>query len=155
MSRHFYSNVDNVTDAVEPFRAYHFLCLYTFSNKLEEGKKRELAIREEGCSTSVNVLDTNSPRPKRGKLSVNSCFICDEKRSCDKNQYNQGGLSLGATGIAKAKGKIIENEDLYLTDPNNKCHAAAKRLDVMLGGSADRFAAEIYTTSHGTGDLLK
>ena len=46
--------------------------------------------------------------------------------------------------LGKTADKILESKDVFLEDKHHNNHQAAKRLDVILAGAHDIFAADVY-----------
>ena len=76
------------------------------------------------------------------KTLERKCFICNEIRTSDDNPYNEGGLqrcNRGDTGS-----KIMKRKDAFVSNKYSRHYSAAKRLDILLSGSArDIFSADI------------
>ena len=72
-----------------------------------------------------------------------NCFICDEKRSIDSNQFNQGGL--GRCCQESSAQKLISSMQKNLVDSDSNWYAGAKRLELSLSGpSHEFFAVDVY-----------
>ena len=90
--------------------------------------------------TSPSRLTRKSANPV--KFLEKKCFVCNTKRPCDENQYNEGGLTrVQNDDTAK---KILDGKEVFLGDPSYRQHNAAKRLDIILSGFSDIFAADVY-----------
>ena len=71
------------------------------------------------------------------------CFICNIQRAIDENPYNEGGLQRCTRDDTASK--ILSRKSAFLHDKVNRYYDAAKRLDILLSGSArDIFAADIF-----------
>ena len=70
------------------------------------------------------------------------CFVCNVKRKSDEEPYNMGGLRRCDSEDTAIK--IIDRKKLLICMENHKLYPAAKRLDVLLSGFYDIFAADVY-----------
>ena len=71
------------------------------------------------------------------------CFVCNEKRSSDKNSFNDGGL--GRCTEDRSAHKLVTRKEEYLKDPDHRFYVAANRLQIAISGeSHDIFAADIF-----------
>ena len=124
----------------------HLSCRANFRNKISLFQNRYC---DQGNPGTVGVF-SNSPVKHATRLSVSNvktlekkCFICNAVRDVDKNSYNQGGLQR-CVQEDTAK-KILLRKDVFLGIKAHKLNGAAKRLDILLSGSAsDIFAADIF-----------
>ena len=107
-----------------------------FKNKYKiDDSSKAKAVKEPKLKCPAHATRTNIGTVKSLEKE---CFVCNDKRNCDDNPYNEGGLVRVATKETAAK--ILERKDIFLGDPSHRRHDAAKRLDVVLGGFHDIFA---------------
>ena len=87
---------------------------------------------------------TSSNRIRRGSLhKKKACFVCNLETKDDNKAYNNGGLC--RCSEENAARKIECSMDLKIKDVENKYHATAKRLEVILSGASyDVFALDLY-----------
>ena len=93
------------------------------------------------------VATSDSKHSTRSKIKTSqekrTCFICDEKRSIDSNQFNKGGL--GRCCQESSSQKLISNMQRNLVDSDSNWYTGAKHLELLLSGpSHDIFAVEVY-----------
>ena len=93
------------------------------------------------------VATSDSKHSTRSKIKTSqekrTCFICDEKRSIDSNQFNQGGL--GRCCQESSAQKLISSMQTNLVDNDSNWYAGAKRLELLFSGpSHDIFAVDVY-----------
>eukprot|EP00794_Sanderia_malayensis_P001897 gene1897-2154_t len=71
------------------------------------------------------------------------CFICNIIRGSDPKQYNCGGL--GRCTEERAAANLLSRQNMYLQEPEHCFFDAAKRLQILQGGSGhDLFAINVY-----------
>ena len=70
------------------------------------------------------------------------CFVCQEKRKSDNFRLNQGGL--GRCTKERAGNRIKERTSIFLKDEGSRSHNAAIKLNILLAGSHDIYAADVY-----------
>ena len=70
------------------------------------------------------------------------CFVCQEKRKSDNFPLNQGGL--GRCTEERAGNRIKERASIFLKDEDSRFHNAAIKLNILLAGSKDICAADVY-----------
>ena len=70
------------------------------------------------------------------------CFVCQEKRKSDSFPLNQGGL--GRCTEERAGDRIKERTSIFLKDEESRFHNAAIKLNILLAGSHDIYAANVY-----------
>ena len=71
------------------------------------------------------------------------CFICNTKRVCENNPYNQGGI--GRCTEERAANRLLKRKDEYLKEKSHRYYIAANRLELILSGkSHDIFAVDVY-----------
>ena len=71
-----------------------------------------------------------------------SCFACQEKRKPDNFPLNQGGLRRCTE--ERAGNRIKERKSIFLKDEDSRFHNAAIKLNILLAGSHDIYAADVY-----------
>ena len=70
------------------------------------------------------------------------CFVCQEKRKFDNFPLNQGGL--GRCTKERAGNRIKERTSIFLKDEDSRFHNAAIKLNILLAGSHDIYAEDVY-----------
>ena len=70
------------------------------------------------------------------------CFVCQEKRESDNFTLNQGGL--GRCKEERAGNRIKERTSIFLKDKDSRFHNAAIKLNILLAGSHNIYAADVY-----------
>ena len=74
----------------------------------------------------------------------NLCFICNEETDVDHLEYASGGLGRCALDTAGKHLKRCMNK--YILDKTHPWYKSARRLDLLLKGSAsDIWASDVYT----------
>ena len=69
--------------------------------------------------------------------------MCNVKRAVDDNSYKEGDLQ--HCNRDDTASKMLEKQDVFLHDKTNRHYDAAKRLDILVSGSAHEiFAADIF-----------
>ena len=71
------------------------------------------------------------------------CFVCQEKRKSDNFRLNQGGL--GRCTEERAGNQIKEHTSIFVKDEDSRFHNAAIKLNMLLAGSHDIYAADVYS----------
>ena len=72
----------------------------------------------------------------------NKCFVCNTIRNVDGHDYNQGGLKRCCRSDTAAK--ILKKKDSILQLNDHPLYPAARRLQVILAGFHDIFAADVF-----------
>ena len=145
-------------DVENPFGKVHKSCRGNFASESyrttlisNHGKRSEQPISvetDELCDTPDSNPILKSPIRDRLRSSITSasdlCFICNEETENDHLDYAAGGLSRCARDTA---GKRLERcMQMYLCDKAHQWHNTARRLDLLLKGSAsDIWAADVFT----------
>ena len=70
------------------------------------------------------------------------CFICQEKWKSDNFPLNQSGL--GSCTEEPTGNRIKERKSIFLKDKDSRFHNAAIKLNILLAGSKDICAADVY-----------
>ena len=70
------------------------------------------------------------------------CFVFQEKRKSDNFPLNRGGL--GRCTEKRAGNRIKERASIFLKDEDSRFHNAAIKLNILLAGSHDIYAADVY-----------
>ena len=124
----------------------HKRCQITFRNRL---KRKETQSSQLEPSSSEYVSESsesdNKPCrfPRKSLQKKHICFICNLETSDDSKQYNNGGL--GRCSEENAFIKIKSQMDLKINDKEDKYHAAAMRLNLLLSGTSyDAFAIDLF-----------
>ena len=98
---------------------------------------------ESGMGISLNE-NTSSKMSVKGK-SIDKeklCFVCQEKRKSGNFPLNQVGL--GRCTEERAGNRIKERTSIFLKDEDSRFHNAAIKLNILLAGSHDIYAAGVY-----------
>ena len=124
----------------------HKRCQITFRNRV---KRKETQSSQLEPSSSEYVSESsesdNKPCrfPRKSLQKKHICFICKLETSDDSKQYNNGGL--GRCSEENAFIKIKSQMDLKINDKEDKYHAAAMRLNLLLSGTSyDAFAIDLF-----------
>ena len=96
---------------------------------------------EDPCGKGTLTPNTRSKSQSIASLEK-QCFVCNSIRKSDGEAYNMGGLRR-CDNEATAK-KILNRKTILLSLNDHKLYSAAKRLDVILAGFHDIFAADVY-----------
>ena len=125
----------------------HENCRITFRNRLnrkEAQSSKLLSSSSEYTHESSEAGAATSYRIRRGSPPKKQmCFVCNLVTKDDNKLYHNGGL--GRCSEENAVGKIKCSMGFKIKDEENKYHAAAKRLEVILSGpSYDVFALDLY-----------
>ena len=92
---------------------------------------------------SLNESTSSKIPVKRKSIDKEKlCFACQEKRKSDNFPLNQGGL--GRCTEERAGNRIEERTSIFLKDEDSRFHNAAIKLHILLEGSHDVYAAEVY-----------
>ena len=70
------------------------------------------------------------------------CFVCQEKRKSDNFRLNQGGL--GRCTETRAGNRTKNAQVFFLKDEDSRFHNAAIKLNILLAGSHDIYAEDVY-----------
>ena len=138
----------------------HKTCRVSFRTRISRLKTKYAVNVDSGdCEDSARdsescITESNEPSTARVEYSTRKhvanvkslekkCFICNETRDCDNNPYANGGLTrCSREDIAD---KLQARKDIFLQDRDCRHYDAAKRLDILLSGSAlDIYAADIF-----------
>ena len=126
----------------------HANCRATFGSKIQRFKNKYQVVESPSRVQTKKFSDLASP-PRTTRKNISNvkslekkCFVCNVKRTCDENPYNEGGLQ--RCECSATSEKILDRKAIFLDDPNHRLHDAAKRLDVILSGFSDIFAADVY-----------
>ena len=130
----------------------HTLCGVSFRSKIKAFQKRHglVNLPESSTEESTRTLSTDSPFKHATRSVVGNCrtlekkcFICNEFRTVDNEVYNDGGLA--RIKREDTADKIQERKSNFIGNKESCFFPAAKRLDILLSGSAHNvFAANIF-----------
>ena len=99
---------------------------------------------QEPCASTSAAESIPRTRSKSESLAPlqKICFVCNTVRNSDGQAYNQGGLRrCDSDNTAK---KILSRKTVLLDLKEHRLYPAAKRLDVILSGYHDIFAADVH-----------
>jgi hypothetical protein len=126
----------------------HTNCRATFGSKIERFKSKYQVV-ESSSSVQIKEVPNSGSLPPTTQKNIGPVkrlekkyVLCNFKRTCDGNKYDEGGLQRCESEVIAAK--ILDRKSIFLDDPNHRLHDAAKRLDVILSGFCDIFAADVY-----------
>ena len=94
--------------------------------------------------TVLSFLSTSSKiSVKRKSIDKEKlCFVCREKRMSDSFILNQGGLERCTE--ERAGNQTKEHTSIFLKDEDSRFYNAAIKLNMLLAGSRDIYAADVY-----------
>ena len=127
----------------------HERCRITISTKAKQFLNRYGIKADEKVKNAVD--DDEKPKTVKkdtrqsNPLKLGVCFVCSEKRPCDTNPYNAGGLG-SMSKNHKATEKLRARTDVYREDNQHTFHAAACRFDTQWAWiqSSELSSSEIY-----------
>ena len=92
---------------------------------------------------SLNESTSSKISVKRKSIDKEKlCFVCQEKRKSNNFLLNQGGL--GRCTEERAGNRIRERTSIFLKDEDSRFHNAAIKSNILLAGSHDIYAADVY-----------
>ena len=98
---------------------------------------------ESDMDISLNESTSSKISVKRKSIDKEKlCFVCQEKRKSDNFPLNQGGL--GRCTEERAGNRIKELTSIFLKDEHSRFHNAAIKLNILLAGSQEIYAVEVY-----------
>ena len=124
----------------------HLSCRTNLRTKVDIYAKRY--AETEGDSESdrdISLNESTSLKISVKRKSIDKeklCFVCQEKRKSDNFPLNQGGL--GRCTEERAGNRIKERTSIFLKDEDSRFHNAAIKLQILLAGSHDVYAAKVY-----------
>ena len=98
---------------------------------------------ESDMGISLNESTSSNISVKRKSIDKEKlCFVCQEKRMSDNFRLNQGGL--GRCTEERPGNRIKELTSIFVKDEDSRFHNAVIRLNILLAGSHDMYAADVY-----------
>ena len=155
-----YALVENLTeeDAIKDFIKTgkcitHSSCRINFRNRLPRYQEKFPEKTQQSDVPEVQPPDDKAqetsfeignPRSRRSHQAKYICFVCNEVRPIDGNQFDEGGL--GRCEKDTSRDKLFESEDFHLHKPTTEyLRAAAQRLQILLSGTSyDIFSQDVY-----------
>ncbi len=149
---HFRNVYQSICEEEKAFGVVHNTCRVTFRAKAQSYLKRcgnvdtapqtnehHAAMATQESSSRALLRRSNSQHLK----AKTQCFICEEIRSSDTNSYFEGGLA--RCSQEKSRNRILERTELFLSMPEHRFNAAARRLKLLQSGqSFDLYSIDVY-----------
>ena len=98
---------------------------------------------ESDMDISLNESTSSKISVKRKSIDKDKlCFVSQEKRKSDTFRLNQGGL--GRCTEERTGNRIKERTNIFLKDEDSRFHNDAIKLNILLAGYHDIYAADVY-----------